>query len=444
MNTPISCTNFQKPCKANLTIASLLLFLLLTSFYVFAQNSRNDSADGVNTNEALLNQYVKSKGNAVIVFDETNIKQFWIDNSVISRKDSFEILLEQAKSGLHESVPLKIQLANVNERLDCKVEIISETEDIGFSVLNNKSKVLSSSKKEDNFLKYSIVSSVFHLEESNMLSFVLKFNSKKEVVSIKQIILSFSDNKESSYLVSPGTIHYTPQTLETTSTITDDKADTFTVSGKRTKITSPKKIITADNTLTSSVTVKNIGENATTIYIGYGAYSQNNVWLNGKHYPYKPTSETLNVVSIVEESYKIIVDSYPEWDKGCFLALNAKDDMSDIPNNSFLDGTITEVKKIDNGQAEITVNKPLKKIEKGMRIRIHGKSGAYRYTEVKVLQPGEEHTFTSSLRKDDSYLEYPSKGFPRGVYYVVPVILSYSVDSSKENTILISNFTVSY
>ena len=41
-------------------------------------------------------------------------------------------------------------------------------------------------------------------------------------------------------------------------------------------------------------------------------------------------------------------------------------------------------------------------------------------------------------------LRYSSKAFSRGIYYVVPLILSYSVDPSKDNTVQISDFSVSF
>ena len=152
----------------------------------------------------------------------------------------------------------------------------------------------------------------------------------------------------------------------------------------------------------------------------------------------------MKVVSHSEASNIIKVDSYSEWSKGCHLALEAKEDMSDIPNNNFA-GIISEIKKLENGQAEIILSKPLKsKLDEGTKVRIHGLDGAYLYTKIKNLQPGEEQTFTSTIKKDDSFLGFSSKAFSRGVYYVVPIILSYSADASKDNTVLISNYSISY
>lgn len=417
--------------------------VLFSVFCIFAQNNNSEKT---NSNDQLLNQYVKSKGNAIIVFDFSNIKQFWIDNSVVSKNDSFEILLNKPNTKSFESIPLKIQLANVNETMDCLIEVITDTDDFSFSVLNNSSKVVSTSSPKEDFLNYKVASAVLHLENTIGSLFSLKFESKiLSSLSMKRVILSFLDNKNSSFLVSPGTLKLANDNIESSSAqSTEVSESSFSVTGKRTIVSSSKKIFTTDNTLSSSVTIKNTGENATTVYIGYGAYSTDYSWINGRSFPYKPSNKTLSIVSAQEGDSRIIVDSYTDWAKGCHLALNASEDLSDIPNNTFA-GTISNIKSLDDGKAEITLDRPLKtKIKEGTKVRVHGKSGAYLYTNIKVLQPGEEQTFTSTLKKDDSLLEFSSKAISRGSYYVVPIILSYSSDPNKENTILVSDYIISF
>ena len=419
-------------------ITALFICVLL------AQATRVQCVDSGDSNSILLQKYILSKGVNIIVFDESNIKQFWIDNSVLTKDNRINIILSSNTTNGNESVPLRIQLANVNEAQDCKVEVISETEDFGFSVLNNSSKVLSSSKKDNNFLNYSVASTVFHLEDTTELYFKLKFNSKiSESLSIIKIILSFSSNKESTFLVSPGTINYSTSTLSTSSTISSSNSKSISVTGKQSAIFSNKKIITMANTFVSSVTIKNIGDTETTVYVGYGAYTQDGVWLNARNYPV--SDKVLKVLSSQEGSTSIFVDAYSDWKKGYYLALNAQEDFSDIPNNFFAEGTISEIKKKDNGQAEIILSAPIKtKIKEGTKVRIHGYNGAYLYTGIRTLQPGEEHTFSSTIKKDESYVGYSSKAFSKGVYYVIPLILSYTTDPNKKNTILISNFSINY
>ena len=414
---------------------------------VLLAQSKTIDMNSVNTSEPILTQYIQSKGASIISFDTSNIKQFWIEPSVLSRKDSFDILLSANNKQLFESVPFKIQLANVKENQDCKVEVISETTDYGFSILNTNSKVLASSIKEESFLNYSIASSVFHLEDTLNLSFSIKFNSKTEKsLSIKTIILSFQNNKNSSFLVSPGKILHTSKDLTTSAKVSDIETNTFSVTGKRTIVFSSKKIkVTTDNSLQSSVSIKNIGENPTTIYVGYAVYNQNKSLLDGKNYPYNKNCEVLNVVSLSESNNTIFVDKYSEWAKNCYLALDAKEDLSDIPNTSLNNGRIQQIQKNEDGHAEITFDKPIQTgIQEGTKVRVHGQGGGYLYTASRTLKPGEEYTFTATMKKDDSILVYSSKGFSKNAYYVVPLILSYSADPNADNTIQISNYSIEY
>jgi len=420
-------------------ISSFLLISVLFTFSLIAYSEDKQ------TTTDLLNQYISSKGyQSIIVFDASNIKQFWVDNSVFAKDDSIKIMLSQKDAKAKDSVPLKIQLANVNETQDCKIEVFSETEDLGFSILDNNSKTLSSSKKEDDFLNYSVASSTFHIENTLKYSFILKFNSKQtDILSIKRIILSFHNNKESSFLASPGKVNLSGSNIFASSAINLVDDNSFSVTGKRTIITSTKKIYTADNSLVSSVTIKNTGDAAATVYIGYKTYSQEGFLLDGRNFP--KYDKILKVVSAQKGSNTIIVDAYSDWSKGCYLALNAQEDLSDIPNNTFANGTITEIKKLENGQAKITLSKPLlSDIMEGTKVRIHEAGGAYLYTNVKALQPGVEQTFSSTIKKDDLFLKYSSKAFSKGTYYVIPVILSYSVDTNQDNTVLISDYSISY
>ena len=236
----------------------------------------------------------------------------------------------------------------------------------------------------------------------------------------------------------------TEDKVRTNSIISKNNVNSFFVTGKQTAIFSLQKILTTNNTLVNSVTIKNTGNVAVNVFWGYGIYTKDNTWLNSKNFPFQNINNVLKVISSSDRGDTIIVDSYPDWAKNCHLALNAKEDMSDIPN-TFLAGTVSEIKQNEKGQAEITLNTPFtSKIEEGTMLRINGQGGAYLYTNTKNLQPGEEHVFNSTIKKDETFLEYSSKAFPKGVYYVVPVILSYSVDSDKENTIMISNYTVLY
>lgn len=420
----------------------LALFVLFFSNILFAQTDTKDAVRKTkDANEALIYQYIQSKGEGIISFDASNIKQFWIDNSVVSNKDSFEVLLKNK-----ESIPLKIQLANVNETQDCKIEVVAETKDFCFSVLNNVSKNVSSSTSENDFLNYKVASAVLHLEDTAGSSFSLVFMSKNyNILNIKRIILSFSDNHKSTFLSSPGVL------IITGNDVTGggkkeihENENSFSISGNWFGIYSKKKILVSDTPITNSVTIKNIGDKTTMIYFGYAPHSEKGQQINGKNIPYKNINQILTVISSEDNSNKIIVDSYPEWTKGCYLALNAKEDLSDFPNFSFI-GTIAEARTIDDKRTEIILDKQIKAIKEGTKIRVQSLPGnTYLYTNIKRLPPGEEIKLFSTIKKDDSFFEYSPEALCKGTYYVTPLIISTSIDPKEESTILIKDFSVSY
>ena len=428
------------------TLFNKRLFLaLLPAFFVSAFVAVDLKA-GDEKDAQLLDEFIRSKGYPLsIVFDASNIKQFWIDNSVSAKGNTINILTPGGKS-----VPLKFQLVNVKESQDCKVEVITESPDMAFSVQDSKAKKISSaSVQNDDFLDYHVVSSVFHLEDASDFRFNLVFESgfSTDVLKIKKIVLSFSRNKDSFFLDSPGSLKITKDNVTLRRAAVEGAGNgAFAVTGTQSVVLSKNNIFVTDNTLNTSITVKNTGTTDTKVMLGFAVYDKDHVWLNFQHYPYNNVNKVLTVISAEKDSSKIIVDSYPdEWRKNCFIALNAKEDLSDVPNRNSISSKVADVKKLENGQCEIILDKPLDKtIEKGTAIRFNASGAGYLTTETKVLKPGEEAVLTTTIQKDNAFFEYSPKAFSRGVYYVTPLLMSYSVDSTKENTIQVSDFTVSY
>ena len=424
----------------------VLIPCLLAPIFLAAQNDSKMAQDEL----GLIEQYVLSKGDPTISFDSTNIKQFWIDNSVISRKNYFELLLRPNQKNSLESPMYPIQIRNVKETQDCKIEVLTESDDLHFFVLNSSKKEISESSSNEKFLHYNVCSASFHWEDIQE-KFYLKFNtSKTSEIAIQKIIFSFPKNTESSFLESPGKLKINADLVNgsggtSKQSISDNS---FSITGKRTVLFSKKKIFVTNNTVSSSVTIKNTSEEPVDIYVGYAPYTKDGNRIQNNNNPYNSKkNEILKVVSFEQNTNKIIVDSYPEWKKNCFLALNPKEDYSDFPNFSIIEAPISEVNKLDDSHTEIIFSKPItKEILPGTSVRIHAPYGStYLFTtRAKRIQPGEEQTFQSSIKKDESLLLFSSSAFSKGVYYVVPVLLSYSVDPNNENTVLISDFTISY
>lgn len=430
----------EKKMKTYLHFRHFTSILALVMASIVSVHAQTDPSD-----EKILNDYIASKGYMnTIIFDASNIKQFWVDKTVMSKDGSIIVLLPNK----NESPFYKIQLANVNPALDCKVGVITEDPDLSFSIADSQFKRLSISSSKEDFIQYHVLSSSFHLIDVVDFSFNLKFSSNKsDIASIKKIVLFFSNNTI-DFLTSPGVLRLGIDNV-TVSSIKEktDKKESIMVRGKNSTVKSQKKIFVSDNVFQNSGAVKNIGDKPTRVYLAYAPYTKDGKQIFAPSTLYKNNNQILKVVSHEKGSTKIVVDSYPAvWEKGCSLALNAKEDLSDFPNCSFVDGRIQEINKINDNQTEIIFNKPLTTIiEPGTSVRIQARdSGTYMYPESKILEPGEEIKFSATLHKDDSRLEYSRTVFCKGTYYVIPIILSYSIDSKEENTVLISDFTVSY
>jgi hypothetical protein len=414
---------------------------MLTIFSLYAQDKAS--------NNDLLEKFVQSRGANVITFDSTNIKQFWIDKSVFSQNDKINILLRSVRGKL-ESIPLKIQLANVNEAMDCKIDVISDNSDLSFSAQDNKSKTISQSHAEDDFIQYHVTSSSFHLEDTQNDSFNLVFTSKYDSLSIQKILLSFSRNSDSSFWVSPGrkTMNADSFIVENNASVETLSDNNFILKGKNSRLYAKNKIIISDKMVEMSVKIKNVGNVPTYVDFGYRPYDKERNILNPYHYPYK-NSKAIEVVSYNKETNSIIVNSLPIWKKGCTFAINVKKDDSDIPNTSVLYGAakVLDVKDLKDGNFEITLDKPAgQDLEKGSFVRMHQNGGNLFYTNSKTIQPGEEVVFSSSLKKDDLFLEYSTStnAFPKGFYSIQPLLFSRTSEGEQDNLIQISDFLVSF
>lgn len=429
---------------------SLILLSSLFSNIMFAQSkaAKQNSNETADYDDVLLNQYIESKGKNTISFDPTNIKQFWIDNSVVSKGDFFTISLNASRNSVFESIPLKIQLTNVNEAMNCNIEIIADTDDFQFSITDSRSNVISTSSLHDDFLQYKVASSDFYLFDTVDYSFNVKITSKTHSsISIKRITLFFSENKDKLPLAPRKVLTITGNDVTGgENKVIHEKDNSFSVSGKRFGVFLKDKLVLNDRSVLNSVTVKNIGDKPVNIYFGYVPYTKDGRRIQSQNTLYKESNKILTVISFEANSNRIIVDSSPDWEKGCYLALNAKENLSDFPNFSITNATISEVNKIDENHFELLLDAPIKnQIIPGTKVRVQSKAGAsYLYTNTARLIPGQEITLSSSTKRDDTFLQYSPKAFCRGIYQVVPVILSYSVDPKEENTILISNFSVEY
>ena len=250
----------------------------------------------------------------------------------------------------------------------------------------------------------------------------------------------------SSFLNTPGNLMITGDQIETSDgTKVLSVENGFIVKGIKNRIYSKKSILISAETLQTSVKVKNIGKTDTSVYVGFDMCSQNQIRLASYNFPFNNINKILNVIQAESGSDKIIVDTMPEWARNCFLAIHAKEDLSDVPNTSLLEGQVLDVKANAEDQVQITLSKPLNQsLEKGTKIRLHGKSSNPIYCNTEVLHPGEERTFSSSVKWNADFHQYSANGFSKDAFYVMPLLFSYSLNLEEENTVLIEDFNIKY
>ena len=103
------------------------------------------------------------------------------------------------------------------------------------------------------------------------------------------------------------------------------------------------------------------------------------------------------------------------------------------------------LKKKKDDLVEIQLSKSLEEdIAQGTQIRIQGTPTIFIYKMIKNLSPGESVTHKSSIAQFSTYPLYSAKAISREVTYVKPLILSYSFENTNENSIEITDWTLSY
>ena len=224
--------------------------------------------------DKLIDEYIKAKGyQYVISFDASNIKQYWVDNSVFAKDDLINILLQKNESEKWQSVPLNIQLANITESMECTVSVIAKEPVLDFFVLNNKKKAVSFQKNKDEFVGYNVTSASFFMDDVPSSLFSLEFrNSDKDMLSLKRIVMSFAKKAKDPFLKTHGILSITKENAKLVNTALQEGED-FIVKGTSSGIFSQNNIVLSDTPINSVLTVKNTGDNPTRMYIGYTLYT---------------------------------------------------------------------------------------------------------------------------------------------------------------------------
>jgi len=165
-----------------------------------------------------------------------------------------------------------------------------------------------------------------------------------------------------------------------------DGKKVFTTAPKSNTICGLKNKITVDpaKKYKVSVKVKQLGEVPALIYIGFVPYDAKNRTIGPQHGSNNTKGSATTLTAVVPKGAKsLTVKDASKWKKGPhhYVAFNAKDDMSDIPNYA-LAGTITKIEKTGDVYT-ISFKKPLRvSYPVGTKVRQHRSGATYIYTKA--------------------------------------------------------------
>lgn len=132
----------------------------------------------------------------------------------------------------------------------------------------------------------------------------------------------------------------------------------------------------------------------------------------------------------------ITVKDASKWNKSphCTIALNAKEDNSDIPNFAILQAPIEKAEKTGDNWT-ITLKNPLpKNIAAGTNIRQHI-NGGYYYFGTRSIAPGKTVECKNSVTGQAPHGTFTARGFHPGMKHAYIIILSDWYSSKQPVTI---------
>lgn len=168
--------------------------------------------------------------------------------------------------------------------------------------------------------------------------------------------------------------------------------DVMEITGPTTLLSVKKFDIDVKKHFKLEADVKQISGGPIPVCVGFKLFDKNDKEITSFMVNTHHNSETTVVKDVKAGDKVIILKANPYWKKSIFaVALNAKKDLSDLPNYDLL----TPAKVTVKGQEmEVQLKKPVDKaIPAGTVVRAHG-GGGYMYTGgYKVLNNGQEAEF---------------------------------------------------
>lgn len=179
-------------------------------------------------------------------------------------------------------------------------------------------------------------------------------------------------------------------------------------------------------------------------HIGFIPYDENKKHLTALNFNIRPNTDTEIVADCKADDTVMMVKDASKWGKVLIherVALNTKEDYSDLPNQNYVNVKIEEIKK-DGDAWMIVFDGPIKKTATaGTKIRLHSSAG-YIYTGgSNPLVAGEEWKKAGGTIKGHTQYGFGGyKAWPPGTAYARFVVLANY--NKGEATLQLKNFKI--
>ena len=178
--------------------------------------------------------------------------------------------------------------------------------------------------------------------------------------------------------------------------------DTMEVTGPAALLSAKKFDIDPGKTYKLEADIKMLSGESAPFYVGFKLFDKNDKEIPAHSVSARAGSETTVVKPVKAGDKVMIVKANPLWKSGFYaVALNAKKDLSDLPNYDLLIPARVAAK---GQEIEVQLKAPAPKaIPAGTVVRAHS-AGGYMYTAgAKTLQPGQSAEFKGAAKGISKY-----------------------------------------
>ena len=232
------------------------------------------------------------------------------------------------------------------------------------------------------------------------------------------------------------------QEIKTRVTFTEDGLS-VNENGRLSFVSAKKFDVDLTKSYTISTTVKNLGGEDTMVYLGFSPIDAKGIPIACAAVNHRANSFTSLVKDAKKGDNFLILKDASAWNTTSTttaVALDAKEDFSDMPNNFRL-YPVTKIEKLEDGTWRVETRQKLNRdLPAGTNVRQHN-AGGYLYTGGAVkLKPGEERVMKGTIKGLDQPGSYNPRKWPVGTVKTQVVLLSNH--SHKKCPMQFTNFKI--